>query len=310
MKKAFTLFCLVLCIITGHTLGAQDKAPRVPQKKDTISPGIRYFEPMKFPEQNLNPDPSINNEQAIQSDGATRQEIRFETDSILPEYTFVPGHKGIKESKGNHHESNSRSFSSLVVATDLEEYPKSTIVRLIMTFPSGYSSQCSGALIDPKHVLTAGHCIYRHVSGGWATDVEVAPAYDNGDNEFFGTAQRAALLSWEGWTMNGLHDHDMAVVELGRPVGALTGSLGYGYNNTNSFFTTNTFHNYSYPGEAPYDGHEMYYRQGDFDNIQTLVLNHSNYSWVDKVAVLHRMTIILPIPACLMGHPITPVIPG
>jgi hypothetical protein len=48
-------------------------------------------------------------------------------------------------------------------------------------------------------------------------------------------------------------------------VGGITGWLGYGFNTNNSVFTNNTFYNYCYPGESPYNGQKMYLRSGNFD---------------------------------------------
>ena len=58
------------------------------------------------------------------------------------------------------------------------EYPRRAMTKLFVTFPSGARYVCSGALINAKYVLTAGHCIYAHTEGGVATQVEVVPALD------------------------------------------------------------------------------------------------------------------------------------
>ncbi len=280
MKCSLTLLCMWLLLLGFSTASAQVRDEKPPRPEKTERPRPDHYAPMPFPVQNLNPDPGVNNDLGVKTDGTTLGVTRFDTMAEIPTQGVVPGSKGLAESlKGNDSGMSGRAFSSMMLVSDPEAYPASTMVRLIMTFPTGYSSQCSGALIDAKHVLTAGHCVYRHVSGGWATEVEVAPAYDNGENEFFGTANRGAIISWDGWIQNQLWEHDMAVVELDRPVGALTGWLGYGYNNNNAYFTGNTFHNYSYPGESPYNGHRMYYRNGNFDTPQTLILSHNNYSW-------------------------------
>ena len=63
-------------------------------------------------------------------------------------------------------------------------YPWRTVVKLFMTFSDGATGGCSGAIIGCPdghgyHVLTAGHCVYSHDHGGWATSVKVVPGLDD-----------------------------------------------------------------------------------------------------------------------------------
>ncbi len=164
-----------------------------------------------------------------------------------------------------------RNFSDLEIVEDPSLYPWCVNVRLFMQFGSSFYVG-SGVLIDPLHVLTAGHCVFDY--GGtndWADDIVVIPAYENGGGPF-GWARAASLHSWTGWTQSGSFDHDMGVIDLDRPIGALTGWHGFGYNNNNSFFTGNTFHNPGYPAESPYNGEYLYYWYGSFDWVGTYQL--------------------------------------
>jgi len=52
-------------------------------------------------------------------------------------------------------------------------YPFSAVGRMVSYWPDGTSSTCSGAIISPYHVLTAGHCVYSEEKGGWADRIEV-----------------------------------------------------------------------------------------------------------------------------------------
>ena len=180
------------------------------------------------------------------------------------------GSGGIRAYPSNYIEENQLiplNFSDLTLISNPEDYPWCVNVKLWMTFPSG-TYTASGVLIDPMHVLTAGHCVYYN--GEWATSIVVVPAYENGIQPY-GDASAVQIHTWTEWIENGNFDHDMGVIDLDRPIGGLTGWHGYGYNNNPSFYTGNTFHNPGYPAESPYNGQYMYYRYGNFDYTESIL---------------------------------------
>lgn len=169
-------------------------------------------------------------------------------------------------------------FSALQLVSAPEDPFWARNVKLFMTFPDGFSGSCSGAMIDAKHVLTAGHCVYLPEHGGWATGVDVVPGYENGSTPY-GVAESLNLYSWTGWTGNQDYDWDMAYIQIDRPVGVLTGWYGFAYNNDFNFYNNNTFHNPGYPADGPYDGQYMYYWYGNYDAPQGEVLYHGNLGY-------------------------------
>ncbi len=161
------------------------------------------------------------------------------------------------------------NFNDLSLVSNPEDYPWCVNVKLFITFASGYWVG-SGVLIDAMHVLTAGHCVHDVVNGGtWATSIVVIPAYHEGSQPY-GNASAVQLWSWTGWTQNLDFNHDMGLIVLDRPVGALTGWHGYGYNDDPNFYTSNTFYNPGYPAESPYTGEKMYYWNGYFDSTDSV----------------------------------------
>jgi V8-like Glu-specific endopeptidase len=109
-------------------------------------------------------------------------------------------------------------------------YPWRTVAKLIMSFPDGEMGGCSGAIIGcPNghgyHALTAGHCVYSHDHGGWATSVKAIPGLD-GAYMPYNYAWATQLRSYAGWTVNGETEHDWALVTLDRNVGDFTGWMG------------------------------------------------------------------------------------
>jgi V8-like Glu-specific endopeptidase len=201
----------------------------------------------------------------------------------MPDAASAPGHFDPPETQLYL----PNDFGSLSLITNPSDWPWRGHVKLIRTFPTGIVSECSGVLVDSKHVLTAGHCVYTFTSercnppdtSCWASSIRVIPAYANG-NTPYGETNFANLWAWTAWTVDHNYDWDIAMIELDRPVGALTGWYGYGYNNTDTFFTGgNTFRSTGYPVESPYDGELMYTWSGTFDRVETYGLIHTDYSY-------------------------------
>jgi V8-like Glu-specific endopeptidase len=166
-------------------------------------------------------------------------------------------------------ESSGMSSLSAIASADSEDWPYRPNCKIKMTFP-GDSRTWGGSavLIDPKHVLTAGHCVYDADLGGWADWLEVTPAYDEdrSDPSPYGTAE------WSGgyvigarWVSTADPDQDYALLRLDRPIGALTGWFGYGSSTSCSSFEDNTFWARSYPIDGSYSGSDMHSRSGSFD---------------------------------------------
>ena len=169
------------------------------------------------------------------------------------------------------------NFGSLSVIDTPQVWPWSPAVKIRLKFPGlppDAVASCSGSLIDASHVITAGHCVYNF--GGWASSATVYPGAQSPGNPNwgppgpaphapFGSANAVQFHSWTGWTNSRDHDHDIGVIDLDRPVGALAGWYGFGYNNDPQFYKTSSFRTGGYPAASPYDGTLMYGRSGTFD---------------------------------------------
>jgi len=173
------------------------------------------------------------------------------------------------------------SFSDLTLQANPRSYPWRTTVWLELKWAGDANTYfCTGTLIDPYWLVTAGRCIHDTNKGGWVTSLRAIPATTLGDQPM-GDAYGDQLWSWTGWTQNQDTDWDMGYVKLFRPVGALAGWLGYGWTSDSNFYYNNGFESCGYPTEQPagsnqqYEHGRMYCWNGSFDLVQTDVLWHN-----------------------------------
>ncbi|SJM91716.1 trypsin-like serine peptidase [Crenothrix polyspora] len=117
-------------------------------------------------------------------------------------------------------------------------FPYRAIGKLWFTKPDGLAGVCTGSVIKPGIVLTAGHCVHsgNGKEDGWFKDFKFAPGYRNGPSARYGI--------WEGtdnswvrteWYEGGgkmPHRADYALIvfkanSAGKRIGDLTGVLNY-----------------------------------------------------------------------------------
>lgn len=109
---------------------------------------------------------------------------------------------------------------------------------------------CSGYLIGPHTVITAGHCVY---DGGWSTNVKVY-AGPNGNTFNVPMAYASGLYSVKAWTQDGKDRSDYGAVILGSDLGNTVGWFGWRHTPLGPTDALNeTFLNLTgYPGDKPY----------------------------------------------------------
>ncbi|MEK7253592.1 MAG: trypsin-like serine protease, partial [Bacteroidota bacterium] len=165
----------------------------------------------------------------VQFDPKTRSEkILDDSNNGIFDASHSPSNPGVLPVTGTSAalESLAKSFSPLEPVPNPTGEPARWNVKIFIK-QGGNNWVCSGSLIDSRHVLTAGHCLF---DGGWADSVFVVPAFheDAQGNGIapYGAATDVNLLSWTGWTQQHDYEWDMGVIFLERPVGALTGWFG------------------------------------------------------------------------------------
>ncbi|MBA3683367.1 MAG: T9SS type A sorting domain-containing protein [Bacteroidetes bacterium] len=166
-------------------------------------------------------------------------------------------------------------FSALAKAVsffNINDYPIRTAVAL-RTYSNGISSRlCSGMMVAPGFVLSAGHCAC--ISGNFKIydSVQAIPAYNNGTIPTNIPSSMVKKTYIFKTYYDNTHWDDIALYELKQPIGIQTGWVGIGFNSAPNFITNKVFHKFSYPG-APqpsnpsmvYNGDTLYYNYGYID---------------------------------------------
>jgi len=104
--------------------------------------------------------------------------------------------------------------------------PYRAVVHLEVTGRTGDTWTCSGSIVRPQIVLTAGHCVFMSRYGGYSTSVRVIPGRSGGA-EPFGYQYADWVYASTGWQSTESFDHDWAVVHL--PDRSLSGRVASYY---------------------------------------------------------------------------------
>ncbi|MCX6166076.1 MAG: trypsin-like serine protease, partial [Ignavibacteriae bacterium] len=163
---------------------------------------------------------------------------------------FTQGNRGILPD--NFSGDTSRAFFPLDIINNANAYPWRTTVKF---------NDVTGVLIDPYHVLTAGHAIEFNP---YFQNIKIIPGYENGTEPYnYAYPEYFYLLS----NYSPGTSKDYAIIKLDRPLGALAGWNGYGYNIDDAFFHNNIFYSTCYPSQTPYSGDYMYNWKGYFNSV-------------------------------------------
>ncbi len=104
---------------------------------------------------------------------------------------------------------------------DPSAYPYRAIVHIESDI-----GNCTGWMIGPDTVATAGHCVYDPNQKEWASWARVYPGR-NGNEAPYGSANAKRFYSVTGWTVQGNHNFDYGAIKLDKNLGNQTGWLGY-----------------------------------------------------------------------------------
>ena len=161
---------------------------------------------------------------------------------------------GSKTTKGYEAPSMRRMHTGAKMGSDdrvrvphTEKAPWCVHGHMEMQFPNGRWYIGSGTMVNHKHVLTAGHCLYDITLGGWATAVKFTAA-QNGREIPIEPASATHLLTVKGWKDGKDSRFDMGMLVLDRELGEETGWYGIS-TDSDKFLKTLNINVTGYPGD-------------------------------------------------------------
>ncbi|SMO45828.1 trypsin-like serine peptidase [Gracilimonas mengyeensis] len=178
------------------------------------------------------------------------------TEKILPSISDVPEEDNLFFS----------AFTS-IAAGEEKMYPLSAVVKLFQVRNDTATSSCSGIMVSPRHVLTAGHCVYRN--NELRSPLYAFAGYHQNGIENTVLLSRATTyyttydVRKQSWSQN-----DIALLELDYNIGDQSGWMGLGYFSKSDWMQNQLTYTYGYPatthpvdttlvydGEAMIEGH-------------------------------------------------------
>lgn len=168
---------------------------------------------------------SVEMVEGFDLDRAMTEGFAPETVPVIPEWNSIPRSCDIEY--GPEPESVC-GRDDRVHITQGSKIPWRFICQLVITMKDGRKSRCTGWMISPRTVMTAGHCVYSHSAGGWAQSIEVIPGM-NAASRPFGSATGRQFYSVMGWTKSRKHTHDYGCIILPKDqaIGNRTGWFGF-----------------------------------------------------------------------------------
>lgn len=107
---------------------------------------------------------------------------------------------------------------------------------------------CTGTLIGPYHVLTAGHCLHSGgTSGDWYKNFKFCPGRIDSSTCPYGWFDISGYWSVYGWVTDEDYDYDYGMLILSKSTNVGWLSFGYSSSLSESWY----FYSHGYPGDKP-----------------------------------------------------------
>jgi glutamyl endopeptidase len=130
-------------------------------------------------------------------------------------------------------------------------FPGSAVVDLEVDFPAG-SYACTGFMVGPNTIVTAGHCVHYLAFGGFATRILAYPGRD-GDTAPFGVFQATNWYVSSRWIESGNKPKfDYGAITIGSDLSDTVGYFGFARNDNSNWFIDRVVKIWGYPGDKQY----------------------------------------------------------
>jgi V8-like Glu-specific endopeptidase len=152
----------------------------------------------------------------------------------------------------------SNGLDSRVLITPTTTWPRRAVAQF--TYGSN-DSRCSGTLIGPRHVITAGHCVVDQGTNNWKT-ITVTPARNGVGVAPYGSSTISlnpgpgveawyfTLDEWRDPSTKNPRQFDWAIIVIPNKLGNSTGWMGYTAESFNALSSTANW-NRGYPSCDP-----------------------------------------------------------
>lgn len=97
--------------------------------------------------------------------------------------------------------------------TDTRPFPWRAICHLDIRARNGKRYLGTGWFVGPRTIITAGHCVFLHAAGGWASSITVTPGR-NGRQAPFGSIKAKSFRSVRGWVRSKNRSFDYGAIIL------------------------------------------------------------------------------------------------
>lgn len=155
-----------------------------------------------------------------------------------------------------------------VIGTDIR-----TLVTATTSFPYRAAGRiglgCTGTMIGPRHVLTAGHCVYNIDNDQWYSNLDFSPG-QNGYSYPYGTISWSNAVTTSGWTQSHSRDYDYAMIILSQDIGNTVGTMDF--SSTGISLVGSTININGYPADKSFG--TMWHSNGPVKSTTTYRVYH------------------------------------
>ncbi len=128
--------------------------------------------------------------------------------------------------------------------------PWNRICHLTIEAQNGHKYLGTGALIGPRTVVTAGHCVFLHDAGGWPKSITVTPGRNDNERPF-GQAKAVQLHTVKGWKVGKNREYDYGAITLGPGI-KMSPPSAFGFAAlSDSAIQGKKLNTAGYPGDKP-----------------------------------------------------------